>query len=142
MKSFAIPATLAFILSACGGGGSSPDTSSTPEPTPPSPALASLTAKPLAGDKVRLTLSGVSAQASRYCIRQDAAAPLASDPCFSDSDSSALVQEKTIATPSNTQRAVFTAWVLSGTTVGGAMLSVGAALAVALGLWPRMSEYR
>lgn len=32
--------------------------------------------------------------------------------------------------------------VLSGTTVGGAMLSAGAALAVALGLWPRMSEYR
>ena len=32
--------------------------------------------------------------------------------------------------------------VLSGTTVGGALLSVGAALAVALGLWPRMSEYR
>jgi hypothetical protein len=32
--------------------------------------------------------------------------------------------------------------VLSGTTVGGAVLSVGAALAVALGLWPRMSEYR
>jgi len=32
--------------------------------------------------------------------------------------------------------------VLSGTTVGGAVLSVGAALAVALGMWPRMSEYR
>ena len=32
--------------------------------------------------------------------------------------------------------------VLSGTTVGGALLSVSAALAVALGLWPRMSEYR
>ena len=32
--------------------------------------------------------------------------------------------------------------VLSGTTVGGAALSVGAAVAVALGLWPRMSEYR
>ena len=32
--------------------------------------------------------------------------------------------------------------VLSGTTVGGAMLSVSAAVAVALGLWPRMSEYR
>ncbi len=32
--------------------------------------------------------------------------------------------------------------VLSGTTVGGALLSVTAALAVALGLWPRMSEYR
>lgn len=32
--------------------------------------------------------------------------------------------------------------VLSGTTVGGAALSVGAALAVALGLWPRVSEYR
>jgi hypothetical protein len=31
--------------------------------------------------------------------------------------------------------------VLSGTTVGGAVLSVGAAVAVALGLWPRMSEY-
>jgi hypothetical protein len=31
---------------------------------------------------------------------------------------------------------------LSGTTVGGAMLSGGAALAVALGLWPRLSEYR
>lgn len=32
--------------------------------------------------------------------------------------------------------------VLSGTTVGGALLSVGAALAVALGLWPRLNEYR
>lgn len=32
--------------------------------------------------------------------------------------------------------------VLSGTTVGGAVLSVGAAVAVALGLWPRLSEYR
>lgn len=32
--------------------------------------------------------------------------------------------------------------VLSGTTVGGAVLSLGAAVAVALGLWPRMSEYR
>ena len=116
MKSFAIPATLAFILSACGGGGSSPDTSGTPEPPPPSPALASLTVKPLADNKVRLTLSGVSAQASRYCIRQDATGPLASDPCFSDGDSTALVQEKSI-TPSNSQRVVFTAWVLSGSTV-------------------------
>ena len=32
--------------------------------------------------------------------------------------------------------------VLSGTTVGGIVLSLGAAIAVALGLWPRMSEYR
>jgi hypothetical protein len=32
--------------------------------------------------------------------------------------------------------------VLSGTTVGGALLSISAALAVALGLWPRLSEYR
>lgn len=32
--------------------------------------------------------------------------------------------------------------VLSGTTVGGVLLSGGAAIAVALGLWPRMSEYR
>jgi hypothetical protein len=32
--------------------------------------------------------------------------------------------------------------VLSGATVGAAALSVAAALAVALGLWPRLSEYR
>jgi hypothetical protein len=32
--------------------------------------------------------------------------------------------------------------VLSGATVGGATLSVIAALSVALGLWPRLSEYR
>ncbi len=32
--------------------------------------------------------------------------------------------------------------VLSGATPGGAALSIGAAVAVALGLWPRMSEYR
>jgi hypothetical protein len=35
------------------------------------------------------------------------------------------------------------AWrVLSGATVGAAVLSLVAAIAVALGLWPRMSEYR
>ncbi len=32
--------------------------------------------------------------------------------------------------------------VLSGTTVGGAFLSLSAAVAVALGLWPRIAEYR
>lgn len=32
--------------------------------------------------------------------------------------------------------------MLSGATVAGLVLSLGAALAVALGLWPRMSEYR
>jgi hypothetical protein len=32
--------------------------------------------------------------------------------------------------------------VLSGATVGAAVLSVVAALAVSLGLWPRLSEYR
>ena len=32
--------------------------------------------------------------------------------------------------------------VLSGATVGAAVLSVMAAVAVALGLWPRLSEYR
>ena len=32
--------------------------------------------------------------------------------------------------------------VLSGTTVGGAVLALSAAVSVALGLWPRMSEYR
>lgn len=31
---------------------------------------------------------------------------------------------------------------LAGATVGGAVLSIAAALAVALGLWPRLSEYR
>jgi cyclophilin family peptidyl-prolyl cis-trans isomerase len=117
MKSIAITATLAFILSACGGGGGSPGTNSTPETTPPSPALASLTAKPLADDKVRLTLSGVGAQAGRYCITQSATQPSDSDPCFSECDSTALVQEKTIAATSDTQRVVFTAWVLSGGTV-------------------------
>jgi len=32
--------------------------------------------------------------------------------------------------------------VLSGATVGAAALSIIAAFAVALGLWPRLSEYR
>jgi hypothetical protein len=32
--------------------------------------------------------------------------------------------------------------VLSGATVGAALLSLAAAVAVALGLWPRLSEYR
>lgn len=32
--------------------------------------------------------------------------------------------------------------VLAGATVGGVVLSLGAAMAVALGLWPRLSEYR
>ncbi len=32
--------------------------------------------------------------------------------------------------------------VLSGATIGGVVLSLGAAMAVALGLWPRMGEYR
>ena len=32
--------------------------------------------------------------------------------------------------------------VLSGATIGAAVLSVVAALAVTVGLWPRMSEYR
>jgi cobalamin biosynthesis protein CobD/CbiB len=32
--------------------------------------------------------------------------------------------------------------VLSGATVGAALLSVAAAVAVALGVWPRLSEYR
>jgi hypothetical protein len=31
---------------------------------------------------------------------------------------------------------------LSGAQVGGVVLSLGAALAVALGLWPRLKEYR
>jgi hypothetical protein len=31
---------------------------------------------------------------------------------------------------------------LAGATVGGIVLSLGAAVAVALGLWPRLMEYR
>ncbi|MDT5205195.1 MAG: hypothetical protein QOD34_1831, partial [Mycobacterium sp.] len=31
---------------------------------------------------------------------------------------------------------------LSGATVGGIVLSLSAAVAVALGLWPRLMEYR
>ena len=31
---------------------------------------------------------------------------------------------------------------LSGAQVGGVVLSLGAAIAVALGLWPRLKEYR
>ena len=45
--------------------------------------------------------------------------------------------------PQSAPKDIFSAQrVLSGTTVGGIVLSVGAALAVALGLWPRLSEYR
>ncbi len=31
---------------------------------------------------------------------------------------------------------------LAGAQVGGVVLSLGAAIAVALGLWPRLKEYR
>jgi cyclophilin family peptidyl-prolyl cis-trans isomerase len=116
MHAFRLCAALALFLSGCGGGGGgSPSASNSGTPQAPS-AAASLSAQPLPDNKVRLTLSGVDSQASRYCIRQDAQEPLASDPCFSGSDSNLLVQDKTLS-PSNTQRASFTAWLLSGSTV-------------------------
>jgi peptidyl-prolyl cis-trans isomerase A (cyclophilin A) len=70
---------------------------------------ASLSAKPLADNQVRLSLTG--APAGRYCIRQVTDQPLASDSCFGDQ----LQQVQTIANPSDTARVTFTAWVLSNT---------------------------
>jgi len=115
MYPYFLCAALAVCLSACGGGGtgSSSDNTSSPAATA---AAAALTAQATADNKIRLTLSGTGSTASRYCIRQDAVEPLASDACFADSDSTLLVQEKTI-TPSNTQRVTFTTWRLSGNTV-------------------------
>ncbi len=100
-----------WVLAGCGGGASGPASN---EDTP-SPAVPSLSAKPLADNQISLSLTGVSTQASRYCIRQDNSEPLASDACFGDSDSRLLQQRKSIANPSETARAIFTAWVLSNT---------------------------
>ena len=100
---------LAWVLAGCGGGGSASDSAS--ESNAGAVVAASLSAKPLADNQVRLSLTG--APAGRYCIRQVSDQPLASDSCFGDQ----LQQVQTIGNPSDTARATFTAWVLSGNTV-------------------------
>jgi peptidyl-prolyl cis-trans isomerase A (cyclophilin A) len=98
---------LAWALAGCGGGGSASDSAS--ESNAGAVVAASLSAKPLADNQVRLSLTG--APAGRYCIRQVTDQPLASDSCFGDQ----LQQVQTIANPSDTARVTFTAWVLSNT---------------------------
>lgn len=115
MHPYRLCAALAVFLTACGGGGGG-TASNTSGPTTIPSAAPALSAQALADNKIRLSLAGVGSQASHYCIRQDAVQPLAGDACFTDSDSTLLVQDKTI-TPSNTQRVTFTAWLLSGSTV-------------------------
>jgi peptidyl-prolyl cis-trans isomerase A (cyclophilin A) len=98
---------LAWALAGCGGGGSASDSAS--ESNAGAVVAASLSAKPLADNQVRLSLTG--APAGRYCIRQVTDQPLASDSCFGDQ----LQQVQTIDNPSDTARVTFTAWVLSNT---------------------------
>jgi peptidyl-prolyl cis-trans isomerase A (cyclophilin A) len=98
---------LAWALAGCGGGGSASDSERRLDEN--AVAAASLSAKPLADNQVRLSLTG--APAGRYCIRQVTDQPLASDSCFGDQ----LQQVQTIANPSDTARVTFTAWVLSNT---------------------------
>lgn len=100
---------LAWVLAGCGGGGSASDSERRSDEN--AVVAASLSAKPLAGNQASLALAG--APAGRYCIRQVTEQPLASDSCFSDQ----LQQVQTIGNPSDTARATFTAWVLSGNTV-------------------------
>lgn len=113
MRLYVYISMLSAALSACGGGGGGSAGTSTPDSD--LTAAASVTAKPLADNKVELRLAGTG-QASRFCIRQGSATPLASDPCFSDADSLLKVQQKTL-TPSATQPASFTAWLLTGSSV-------------------------
>lgn len=117
----------ALVLTGCGGG------SGTESPAPNANANAiiaatpTLSAKPLADNKVRLTLSGVDAQASRFCIVQDNSEPAAGAACFTtDADAALLVQEKAIANPSDSTRATFTAWVKSSAGVVSRHASVSA----------------
>lgn len=104
----------ALTLAACGGGGGASSTAAGPESNTPL-AAASLTAKPLAGNKVELGIGGVGA-ASRVCVRQGSTQPLAGDACFSDADSLKRVQQKDLS-GSATQADSFSAWLLAGSTV-------------------------
>jgi cyclophilin family peptidyl-prolyl cis-trans isomerase len=104
-------ATLA--LAGCGGGGA--DGASSPATDTATVSTATVSARLLAGNRVELSITGVSA-ASRVCLRQGSAPPLASDSCFSDPDS--LLRQVQKALPgSATQQEVFSAWLLTGASV-------------------------
>lgn len=114
MRLYVYISTLCLALSACGGGGSAG--TATPGNKNEVISAASVTAKPLADNKVELSLVGTGL-ASRFCIRPTSSGtPLASDACFSDADSLLKVQQKTL-TPSATQQNSFTAWLLTGSAV-------------------------
>jgi cyclophilin family peptidyl-prolyl cis-trans isomerase len=113
LRSIAFPL---ILLSGCGGGGGG-DVEGPPNTTAVVSDPRSMSARLLPDNTVQLTLEALQNSPVRFCIRQDAATPAVSDACFSDSPTLSLVQTQTIANPSSTQRAVFTAWVLSGDTV-------------------------
>ena len=79
-----------------------------------------MSARLLAANNVRLTLSGMGTSTGPICVRQDANTPTATDPCFTDPKALALVQDHVItnaSNASNTQRVVLTAWLLANNTV-------------------------
>lgn len=116
MRIYVYISMLGAALSACGGGGGGGSASTgTPDSNSDLTAAASVTAKPLADNKVELRLAGTGL-ASRFCIRQSSVTPLAIDPCFSDADSLLKVQQKSL-TPSATQTASFSVWLLTGSSV-------------------------
>lgn len=109
-----VPVGLAALaLAACGGGGGG-GTAAGPEGTP-TPGAAQFTAKPLADNRVELGINGLTA-ASRVCVQAGSTAPLASASCFSDADSLQRVQQKSLPN-SDTQSAIFSAWLLTGSSV-------------------------
>lgn len=111
MKIYVFTSLISLLLCACGGGGgASPNTDG-------DSITASLSARLLGDNKVELSILGAPAQATRFCILQDATVPQASHSCFGDADSSAKTQQKTLATPSDTQRVSFKAWLLQGSSV-------------------------
>ena len=76
-----------------------------------------MSARLLAANNVRLTLSGLGTSTGPICVRQDAITPAATDPCFTDPKALGLVQDHVITNASNTQRVVLTAWLLANNTV-------------------------
>jgi peptidyl-prolyl cis-trans isomerase A (cyclophilin A) len=127
LRSIAFPL---ILLSGCGGGGGGGgdggDVEGPPNTTAVVSAPRSMSARLLADNTVRLKLSGTGTPARPVCIRQDAATPSATDACFTNTQALELEQTQTIANPSTTQRAVFTAWLLKAdnTVSRHAVLSV------------------